>query len=95
MTDKIDPVLIQVLIGMITILGTINAFFIRSLISKIDKADKSITKYEEQIIQLKDSIAMFSVFIKDLTEVKSDVAVLKYALEQKDGGTHGTVIRPS
>lgn len=80
-----DPSIIQSGIALLTVLGGINAFFIKGLISKIDKVDRATTKYEEQIIQLKQSIEMISVFIKELSDLKSEVAVIKYALNRDKG----------
>jgi len=92
MDDKIllEPMILRFGLLALSLLAGINVFFIKGLINKIDRADKSIAKYEEQIRQLKETIDGFSFFIKEFTELKSEIAVIKYAL--KHGGKNGSDI---
>lgn len=82
---EISSTMLQLGMGAFTLLGSINAYFIKALVNKLDQADKNLTKNEEQIRQLKEQIEDFSVFIKDISDLKSEVAVLKYALEKRGG----------
>lgn len=84
--NETDPTLYQVSFAVITILGAVNAFFIKGLVNKIDKADKGLSRYEEQIRQLKEQVEKFSVIIEEISDLKSEVAVLKYAAHQRGKG---------
>lgn len=78
--------LLEVGIWMFVAMGGVNAFFIKGLIQKIDKVDRATTKYEEQINQLRQHIDQFASFVKELSDLKSDVAVLKFSVENDKRG---------
>ena len=78
-----NPVVVQFVMGIIAVLFSINIYFIKSLVDKIDKADHSINKYEIQITALNTKITEFTGFVKEMTDLKSEVAVLKYSLESE------------
>jgi hypothetical protein len=83
MADIADPIVARMIMGVVAILVSINIYFVKSLVDKIDKADHSINKYEIQITALNVKINEFTLFVKEMMDLKSEIAVIKYSLEME------------
>lgn len=72
--------------AIFTLAAGANVFFLKRLVSKIDKIDLIDSKFSahnEQFKSLQEKISQLSDQVRDVSDLKADVAVLMYAIAGK------------
>jgi F0F1-type ATP synthase membrane subunit b/b' len=97
-----DPILVSVAGFLIVALLTVNAFFVKKLVEKLDETERAVNNSALQVTALKTNVDAYSVQINDLkTEVRElrkievDVKAMQLILFQGRGALISQMTNPN
>lgn len=71
-----------VAIGLISMLGVLNIFFITRLVKKLETSSDSVKELQSDVKHLSEKISMLSDVFFRLAQLEKDMALIKFALER-------------
>lgn len=84
--EKIDPVFMEMIAGLITILGSVNAFFIARLIRKIEESSIAVIDFKKDLQHLHEKISELSNLTGRFIELEKKIAILEYKSSRPSRG---------
>lgn len=82
-----NDVLWQIILAVFSGMALINAFFVRSLIKKIDESSRAVVQLQASLLGVKEKIDMLSDLSSRITIIEKDLAILSYIV-RKEHGVH-------
>lgn len=84
MKEMMEAHIWEILFGAISILGTLNAFFISRLVKKIEFSAVSITEFKRDLFHIQEKINELSNFHLRLSVMEKNIAVFEYVLKKHE-----------
>lgn len=71
-----------VAIGLITMLGVLNIFFITRLVRKLETSSDSVRDLQSEVKHLSEKISMLSDVFSRLARLEKDMALIQFVMEK-------------
>lgn len=77
-----NEMLWQIVSGGVVLLGTINAYFIQSLIKKIDESSAAVSDFKKDLAFLNEKLSQVMDLSARLLAIEKQIAILDYKILQ-------------
>lgn len=76
----------QIAVGLITALGSVNAFFISRLVRKIDDSTVAVSEFKKDLQHMSEKLSSLSDLSGRIIELEKKIVLLEYkTLHVKEG----------